>query len=62
MLTVMMFLLTRKFALLNAYDVVWIGAKYILWEVGLVVASSLAINTVVMSRFTYDGESRLSRR
>ena len=61
-LTVIMFLLTRKFALLNAYDVVWTGAKYILWEVGLVAASSLAINTVVMSRFTYDGESRRSRR
>ena len=60
-LTVMMFLLTRKFALLNAYDVVWTGAKYILWEVGLVLASSLAINTVVMSRFTYDGESRHRR-
>ena len=57
-LTVVMFLLTGKFAQLAAYDVVWTGAKYILWEVGLAVASSLFINTVVMSQFTYDGELR----
>jgi len=57
-LTVVMFLLTGKFAQLAAYDVVWTGAKYILWEVGLAVASSLFINTVVMTQFTYDGELR----
>ena len=57
-LTVVMFLLTRNFPQLDAYDVVWAGAKYILWEVGLVVASSLFINTAVMTQFTYDGELR----
>jgi len=61
-LTVVMFLLTRKFAQLTAYDVVWTGVKYILWEVGLVVVSSLFINTVVMTQFTYDGELRRNRR
>ena len=60
-LTVVMFLLTRKFAQLTAYDVVWTGVKYILWEVGLVVVSSLFINTAVMSQFTYDGELRRRR-
>jgi len=60
-LTVVMFLLTRKFAQLTAYDVVWTGVKYILWEVGLVVVSSLFINTAVMTQFTYDGELRRRR-
>jgi len=61
-LTVAMFILTRKFGQLNAYDVVWTGAKYILWEVGLVAVSSLFINGVVMTQFTYDGELRRDRR
>ena len=61
-LTVAMFLLTRKFGQLNAYDVVWAGVKYILLEAGLVVISSLFINGVVMSQFTYDGELRRDRR
>ena len=61
-LTVVMFLLTRKFAQLTAYDVVWTGVKYILWEVGLVAVSSLFINGVVMTQFTYDGELRRDRR
>ena len=61
-LTVGMFILTRKFGQLNAYDVVWTGVKYILWEVGLVAASSLFINGVVMPQFTYDGEYRRDRR
>ena len=61
-LTVAMLLLTRNFAQLNAYDVVWTGAKYILWEVGLVALSCLFINTAVMTQFTYDGEYRRDRR
>ena len=61
-LTVVMFVLTRKFGRLDAYEVVWTGAKYILWEVGLVVASSLFINTAVMTQFTYDGELRRDGR
>ena len=61
-LTVAMFILTRKFGQLNAYDVVWTGVKYILWEVGLVAVSSLFINGVVMTQFTYDGELRRDRR
>ena len=61
-LTVVMFILTRKFGQLTAYDVVWTGVKYILWEVGLVAASSLFINGVVMTQFTYDGELRRDRR
>ena len=61
-LTVVMFILARKFGQLTAYDVVWTGVKYILWEVGLVAVSSLFINTAVMTQFTYDGELRRDRR
>ena len=61
-LTVVMFVLTRKFGRLDAYEVVWTGAKYILWEVGLVAVSSLFINTAVMTQFTYDGELRRDGR
>ena len=61
-LTVVMFVLTRKFGQLDAYDVVWTGARYILWEAGLVAVSSLFINGAVMSQFTYDGELRRDRR
>ena len=61
-LTVAMFILTRKFGQMDAYNVVWTGAKYILWEVGLVAVSSLFINGVVMTQFTYDGELRRDRR
>ena len=61
-LTVVMFILTRKFGQLTACDVVWTGVKYILWEVGLVAVSSLFINTAVMTQFTYDGELRRDRR
>ena len=61
-LTVAMVILTKDFAQLEAYDVVWTGAKYILWEVGLVVLSCLFVNTMVMTQFTYDGEYRRDRR
>jgi len=61
-LSIAMILLTQKFGQLNAYDVVWTGAKYILWEAGLVAVSCLFINTVVMMQFTYDGELRRDRR
>ena len=61
-LTVAMVVLTKGFGQLEAYDVVWTGVKYILWEVGLVALFSVLINTVVMTQFTYDGEYRRDRR
>ena len=61
-LSIAMILLTGRFDQMDAYDVVWTGAKYILWEVGLVAASSLFINIAVMRQFTYDGELRRDRR
>lgn len=61
-LLVAMLVLTRNFGDMEAYDVVWIGAKYILWEVALIAASCLFINGTVMSQFTYDGEYRKEQR
>ena len=56
-----MLLLTNGFAELDVYDAVWTAVRYVLWEVGLVAVSCLAINGVVMSRFTYDGDRRKNR-
>ena len=60
-LTAAMVLLTNGFAELEIYDAVWTAVKYVLWEVGLVALSCLIINSVVMCRFTYDGDYRKDR-
>jgi len=60
-LTLVMISLTKKFAGQDAYDSIWLAVKYVLWEAGLALISSLAINTVVMIRFTYGGEYRKDR-
>ena len=60
-LTAAMVLLTNGFAELEVYDAVWTAVKYVLWEVGLVALSCLIINSVVMCRFTYDGDYRKDR-
>ena len=60
-LTVLMFSLTGKFAGQEVNQVLALGIKYVLWEAGLALLSSVAINTVVMARFTYDGEYRKDR-
>lgn len=60
-LTAAMLLLTGGFAEMEVYDAVWAAVKYVLWEVGLVAVSCIAINTIVMSRFTYSGDYRKDR-
>ena len=60
-LTLAMVFLTNGFAQLEVNDALLAAVKYVLWEVGLVAASCLVINTVVMTRFTYDGEYRKER-
>lgn len=60
-LTGVMLLLTNGFAEKEIYDAVWTAVKCVLWEAGLVALSSLAINTLVMTRFTYDGDYRKDR-
>ena len=42
-------------------DALWAAVKYVLWEVGIVVASTVVINTIVMIRFTYSGDYRKDR-
>ena len=42
-------------------DALWAAVKYVLWEMGIVVASTVVINTIVMIRFTYSGEYRKDR-
>ena len=61
-LTGFMVLCSGKLVDMEVYDAIWTGAKYVLWEVGLVIVSSIFINTIVMSQFTYDGEYRKEKR
>jgi hypothetical protein len=61
-LTGAMVLLTNGFADMDVYDAVWTAAKYVLWEVVIVALSCLCINTIVMSRFTYNGDYRKARK
>ena len=60
-MTLAMVALTGGMQDMDLNDALWTAVKYVLWEVGLVVASSVVINTVVMVRFTYDGDYRKDR-
>ena len=60
-LTLVMFSKTGNFAGQDLQELLWQAVKYVLWEAGLVAASCLVINTVVMVRFTYSGEYRKDR-
>ena len=60
-LTVVMVLLTGKFADMDVYDAIWAAIRYVLWEVGLTALSCLFVNTVVMTQFSYSGEYRRER-
>ena len=60
-LTLVMVSLTGKFAGLDVAEALGLATKYVLWEAVLALVSSLVINTVVMIRFTYDGEYRRER-
>ena len=60
-MTFVMVALTGGMQDLALNDALWAAVKYVLWEVGIVVASSLVINTVVMIRFTYSGDYRKDR-
>lgn len=60
-LTLVMVSLTKQFAGQNVTEVLGLAVKYVLWEAGLALVSSLVINTVVMTQFTYDGAYRRER-
>jgi uncharacterized membrane protein len=57
-LTVTMFVVSGGFAQKQVQEVLSSAMTCILWEVGLVAVSCLAINTLVMMNFTADGELR----
>ena len=60
-LTVAMVSLTGSFAGADVNEVIWTAGRYLLIQVGLVAASCLFINTVVMTQFTYSGDYRKDR-
>ena len=61
-LSVVMFLLSSGFVGKEIHDVLYLAMTCILWEVGLVVISCLAINTLVMVNFTAAGDLRRKRK
>ena len=60
-MTFVMVALTGGMQAMALNDALWAAVKYVLWEVGIVVASTVVINTIVMIRFTYSGEYRKDR-
>ena len=60
-LSIVMFSRTGKFADLEISEMLLAAVKCLIWETGIVAVSCIAINTVVMARFTYDGEYRKDR-
>ena len=60
-LTVAMVSLTGSFDGTDVNEVIWTAGRYLLIQVGLVAASCLFINTVVMTQFTYSGDYRKDR-
>jgi hypothetical protein len=60
-MTFVMVTLTGGMQEMELNDALWAAVKYVLWEVGIVVVSSVVINTVVMIRFTYSGDYRKDR-
>ena len=60
-LTVSMAVLTGDLLEMEVYDAIWEAVKYVLWEVGLVAVACIVINTVVMTKFTFDGDYRKDR-
>ena len=60
-MTFVMVALTGGMQEMELNDALWAAVKYVLWEVGIVLVSSVVINTVVMIRFTYSGDYRKDR-
>ena len=60
-LTVLMFFLSAGFAGKEVMDTISTGFTCILWQIGLTVASCLAINIVAMVRYNRKGEPRSAK-
>ena len=61
-LTVVMVLITNGYRGMDAMDMVYSAVKCILWEIGLAVVSSLAINITMMVLFDRKGERRSKKQ
>lgn len=57
-LTILMALLCSGFRDMQPMDMAWQAGIYLLWELGLLVASCIAINVLVIIRFDKDGYRR----
>ena len=60
-LSIVMRAKTGNFVDMEISQMLWQAVKCLIWETGIVAVSCLVINTVVMARFTYDGEYRKDR-
>ena len=60
-LSIVMRAKTGNFIDMEISQMLWQAVKCLIWETGIVAVSCLVINTVVMARFTYDGEYRKDR-
>lgn len=57
-LTVVMALLCLRLDSLETMDALWFCAKCIVWEIGLVIVASLAVNVTVVIRYDSKGTRR----
>ncbi len=57
-LTIVMAVISGKFAQMEVMDLLWRAVYCVLWEAGLVAAACLAVNTVVALRFDGKGNFR----
>ena len=60
-LSIVMRAKTGNFVDMEISQMLWQAVNCLIWETGIVAVSCLVINTVVMARFTYDGEYRKDR-
>ena len=59
-LTVVMALLCARFRGMEAMDMVWFALRLVLWELGLVAVSCLAIDITVLVFFDRKGSRRFT--
>lgn len=61
-LTVVMAIICISFGSMEAEEMLWAAVKCILWELGVIVAASLAINVTVIVFYDSQGNSRSEMR
>ena len=61
-LSIVMLIIVNKYRGMDMNDMVWSAVKCILWELGLILFSWLAINTTVAIFFDAKGNRRLDKK